>query len=110
MRTQAACLVALFVAAAAAPAFAETEAERSAMRTRAMEKCKANRGIDCNTEAGLREWMDAERARPPNQRAPYLQQKWEAERRLQQREAEGQRSAEEQRARCAKAKGAAGCG
>ena len=109
MRTQAAYLAALLLTAATAPATAETEAERSAMRTRAMEKCKVNRGIDCNTEAGLREWMEAERARPPNQRAPYLQQKWEAERRLQQREAEGQRSAEEQRARCIKAKGAAGC-
>ena len=109
MRTEAACLAALLVAASAAPALAETEAERTAMRLRAMEKCKANRGIDCDTEAGLREWMEAERARPPNQRAPYLQQKWEAERRQQQREAEAQRSAEEQRARCVKAKGAANC-
>jgi hypothetical protein len=109
MRTQVAYLAAVFLAAAVAPAYAETEAERSAMRLRAMEKCKANRGVDCNTESGLREWMDAERARPPNQRAPYLQQKWEAERRAQQREAEGQRSAEEQRARCIKAKGAAAC-
>ena len=61
------------------------DSESAAQRARAIEKCKANRGVDCTTEAGLREWIDAERKRPSGQRSPILQQKLESERRAQKR-------------------------
>ena len=32
-------------------------------RERAVERCKANRGVDCTTDAGLSEWLLLERSR-----------------------------------------------
>ena len=57
----------------------------SAMRERAIANCKANRGTDCETAEGLKEWIDAERPRPPGQHSAIQLQKLEAERRAQQR-------------------------
>jgi len=38
--------------------------ERSAdRRAKAAERCKANRGVDCDTPEGLREWQLQERSR-----------------------------------------------
>ena len=34
-----------------------------ALRAKAVERCKANRGVDCETADGLKEWIDQERAR-----------------------------------------------
>ena len=60
-------LTALIIAAASAPAIAQTAAEMTEIRARAVENCKANRGVDCASEDGLREWIAIERARPPGQ-------------------------------------------
>ena len=38
-------------------------AEEASQRERAIERCKANRGTDCVTEAGLAEWLLQERDR-----------------------------------------------
>jgi len=32
-------------------------------RAKALERCKANRGVDCDTPEGLREWLLQERTR-----------------------------------------------
>ena len=76
---------------AAAPAVADAQTVTAQMRhrdndvrTRAMASCNANRGTDCKTEAGLREWIDAERPRPQGQRSAIQMQKLEAERSAQQ--------------------------
>ena len=37
--------------------------ETKAQRERAIELCKANRGVDCATDAGLREWLRVEPSR-----------------------------------------------
>ena len=38
-------------------------AEEASRRERAIERCKANRGNDCLTDAGLSEWLLQERQR-----------------------------------------------
>ena len=38
-------------------------AEEASQRERAIERCKANRGTDCVTDAGLSEWLLQERQR-----------------------------------------------
>jgi len=38
-------------------------AEEASQRERAIERCKANRGTDCETEAGIDEWLLKERSR-----------------------------------------------
>lgn len=87
--TIAAILLAAALLPAASAVRAETAAEMAEIRTRAIENCKSNRGVDCVTEAGLREWIEAERKRPPGLRSPALVQKWEAERQSQQNGAAG---------------------
>ena len=73
---------ALLLAASPWPAAAaDTAAAKAEMREHAIENCKSNRGVDCVSEAGLREWIELEKARPPGQRATALQRKLEAERR-----------------------------
>ncbi len=80
----AAMLLAAVLLPAASVARAETAAEMAGIRARAIENCKANRGVDCVTEAGLREWIEAEKKRPPGLRSPALVRKWEEERQSQQ--------------------------
>jgi hypothetical protein len=82
MRALSSALVLLFLAAAIPAASAQTVTAQ--MRERAIAKCKANRGTDCTTEAGLKEWIDAERNRPPGQRSAIMEQKLEAARQAQQ--------------------------
>jgi hypothetical protein len=79
--------IAMFVSALllglAAPAGAQSEPKRSAaeqeLRERAIERCKENRGSDCTSEAGLREWVRQERTLTPEQQqhAAALRQKRE---------------------------------
>jgi hypothetical protein len=83
MMMQPTLLAVLMVAVPLTATSAETESDR-AIRARAIEKCKANRGVDCATEPGLREWVEAERKRPSGQRSPLMQRKLEAERRAPQ--------------------------
>ena len=59
----------------------------AAMRERAVANCKANRGVDCASAEGLREWIDAERPRPPGQRSAIQEQKLEAARKAERRKA-----------------------
>lgn len=66
--------VAMFAAlAAAAPWFAGaqttgngvsgTQKQRDAQHVRAVARCKADRGVDCETPQGLQEWELQERSR-----------------------------------------------
>lgn len=58
------------------------------LRARAIENCRAGRGVDCFSEDGLREWIEAEKSRPPGQRSAIMMQKLESERRAKAAEAE----------------------
>ena len=63
-----ALLIALFTLVFAAGAFAQTkpaapQKDRDARKSRAVENCKANRGTDCDTAQGLKEWEMLERSR-----------------------------------------------
>jgi hypothetical protein len=50
--------------AAAQQAQQDAPADDSALqRERAIERCQANRGSDCESDAGLREWLLQERSR-----------------------------------------------
>lgn len=40
-----------------------TQKERDAQRARALARCKADRGIDCDKPQGLNEWVLQERSR-----------------------------------------------
>ena len=71
--------------AAALPAGAQSVTPE--MRARAIANCNANRGTDCKTEAGLKEWIDAERPPAPGQRSAIMEQKLEAQRKAQQKAA-----------------------
>jgi hypothetical protein len=82
MRMLSSVLAALFLVTLVPAAHAQTVTAQT--RERAIAKCKANRGTDCTTEAGLREWIDAERNRPPGQRSAIMEQKLEAARQAQQ--------------------------
>lgn len=37
--------------------------ERDEQRARALERCQVNRGVDCDTDEGLREWLLQDRTR-----------------------------------------------
>jgi hypothetical protein len=76
----------LCILATAFPA-AQAQSVSAQMRARAIANCNANRGTDCKTEDGLKEWIDAERPRPQGQRSAIQMQKLEAERRAQQQAA-----------------------
>jgi hypothetical protein len=39
------------------------EAEKDKRIDSARERCRANRGVDCDSEAGLKEWLLQERSR-----------------------------------------------
>jgi erythromycin esterase-like protein len=41
----------------AVPAWAQQQGGRSAEREQAIERCNANRGTDCESDAGLAEWL-----------------------------------------------------
>ena len=58
-----ALLAAAPFAAGAQPASGPTQKERDARKSRAIENCKANRGVDCDTPQGLKEWELLERSR-----------------------------------------------
>ena len=47
------------------PSEAQTKpkSSREAQRERAVERCKANRGVDCESAEGLKEWLLLERSR-----------------------------------------------
>lgn len=88
-------LAVLFLATAIPAAQAQTVSTQmreraNDNRARAVVNCKANRGVDCATAEGLREWIDAERPRPAGQRSAIQMQKLEAERRAQQGGAAGE--------------------
>jgi len=85
MRTFLSALM-LCILATAFPA-AQAQSVSAQMRARAIANCNANRGTDCKTEDGLKEWIDAERPRPQGQRSAIQMQKLEAERRAQQQAA-----------------------
>ena len=63
-------LVALWALGLAVPVLAQqmppTQAE---LRTRAIERCKASRGVDCETSAGLQEWITQEQPITDQQRS-----------------------------------------
>ena len=80
-----AALIALLLVVATPVAYAQDTA--AAMRARAVANCKANRGVDCASAEGLREWIDAERPRPPGQRSAIQEQKLEAARKAERRKA-----------------------
>ena len=89
MPTFSALLAALLLATAIPAAHAQTATAQMRERAnddraRAVANCKANRGVDCATAEGLKEWIDAERPRPAGQRSAIQMQKLEAERRAQQ--------------------------
>ena len=42
---------------------AEEAKRQHEQRERAVERCNANRGTDCTTDAGLREWKGLDRSR-----------------------------------------------
>ncbi len=45
------------------------KSEARLQRERAIARCKANRGVDCETPAGLKEWIDQERPITDEERA-----------------------------------------
>ena len=45
------------------PQVGKAAEEAKARRERAIELCKANRGVDCATDAGLQEWLLQDRSR-----------------------------------------------
>ena len=49
--------------AAQQPQDSRSAEEAKRQRERAIERCKANRGADCTTDAGLAEWLLLERPR-----------------------------------------------
>ena len=81
-------LAVLFLATAIPVAQAQTITPQ--MRERALANCQANRGTDCSSAEGLKEWIDAERPRPADQRSAIQMQKLEAARRAQQGGAAGE--------------------
>lgn len=57
-------IIAGVLMALAAPVLAQGSAgDRDARRAKAIANCEANRGVDCRSEAGLREWELLERSR-----------------------------------------------
>ncbi len=82
-------LLAVLLLAAAIPA-AQAQTITSQMRERAVANCQANRGTDCSSADGLKEWIDAERPRPAGQRSAIQMQRLEAERRAQQASTAGE--------------------
>lgn len=92
MKLPAACLASVLFSCIAVPAAAQS-AQRGAketVRERAIKRCKENRGVDCDSREGLREWLREERAITDEER----------------RAAAGARR---QREQCAKTKGGTGC-
>ncbi len=57
-----ALLLTLLACLAPAAALAQST-DRDARRAKAIENCEASRGVDCRSEAGLREWELLERSR-----------------------------------------------
>lgn len=57
--------MAVVMAGASANVWAQAAAkkEAEAQASRAQERCRANRGVDCETPAGLQEWQLQERSR-----------------------------------------------
>jgi len=56
-------LACLLLLGLAAPAFAQTipGANKESARDRAIKRCKENRGTNCDSREGLREWLREER-------------------------------------------------
>jgi hypothetical protein len=57
--------------AVAAPAAAQTQKPQAAdpQREAAVKRCKENRGYNCETEDGLREWLRQEQPLTPEQQS-----------------------------------------
>jgi hypothetical protein len=92
MNRPAACLASVLLLCAALPAAAQktTSDARQATRDRAVVRCIENRGTDCETREGLREWRRQEQP-------------------LTDAEREAAAAARKHREQCAKNKKAAGC-
>ena len=56
-------LIPALPAAAQQPQDGKSAEEARSKRARAIERCKANRGTDCATDAGLAEWLPLEASR-----------------------------------------------
>lgn len=76
--------LAVLILVSALPA-ASAQGVTAQMRARAVANCNANRGTDCKTEAGLKEWIDAERPPAPGHGSAIQMQKLEAGRKAQQK-------------------------
>jgi hypothetical protein len=64
MKLLTACLAAALLscpAVASAQATAAKPTEKDSLRDRAIKRCKENRGTDCDSDRGLREWLREER-------------------------------------------------
>ncbi len=62
MKTTLFALIGLMLALPAAAQVTKDD-EAKLQRERAIERCKANRGTDCSTDAGLADWLLQERTR-----------------------------------------------
>lgn len=52
----------------ATPAFAQRPPTADELRARGIERCKASRGVDCDTPEGQREWIQQEQPITDDQR------------------------------------------
>jgi hypothetical protein len=69
MRLITALVVYLGACTAAAPALAQQRPPtQDELRARAIERCKSNRGVDCESAEGLREWIQQEQPITDEQR------------------------------------------
>jgi hypothetical protein len=92
MKLPVACLAAILCLYPAAPASAQTEKKsaRESLRDRAIKRCKENRGTDCESRQGLREWLREEQP-------------------ITDAERQAAAASRQHREQCAKTKGGAGC-
>ncbi len=92
MKLPTACLVSVLLFCVAVPAAAQTAkpGARETARDRAVKRCKENRGTDCTTAAGLKEWLRQERPVTVEERRAAA-------------------AARRQREQCAKTKSGSGC-
>lgn len=63
MKTTLLALLGLTLALPAAAQSTKSDDEAKPQREHAIERCKANRGTDCSTDAGLSDWLLQERSR-----------------------------------------------
>lgn len=92
MKCTTACFAAVLLFCVAVPAAAQTAKPGAGetARDRAIKRCKENRGTDCTTAAGLKEWLREERPITVEERRAAA-------------------AARRHREQCAKTKGGPGC-